>query len=47
MLQPKKGGNSMATITDHETQGVDQANAKGLTPVVFVHGLWLLPSCWE
>jgi pimeloyl-ACP methyl ester carboxylesterase len=26
---------------------IDRANATGLTPVVFIHGLWLLPSCWE
>jgi non-heme chloroperoxidase len=37
----------MATITDHETQQVEQANADGRTPVVFVHGLWLLPSSWD
>src|SRR5947209_3588887 len=37
----------MATITEHEEQQVDQANATGFTPVVFVHGLWLLPSSWD
>jgi pimeloyl-ACP methyl ester carboxylesterase len=26
---------------------VEQANASGKTPVVFVHGLWLLPSSWD
>ena len=26
---------------------VERANATGLTPVVFVHGLWLLPSSWD
>src|SRR5438552_12282518 len=26
---------------------VRRANASGLRPVVFVHGLWLLPSSWE
>lgn len=35
------------TITDHEAQQVDRANATGLQPVVFVHGLWLLPSSWD
>jgi non-heme chloroperoxidase len=25
----------------------ERANASGLTPVVFVHGLWLLPSSWD
>jgi pimeloyl-ACP methyl ester carboxylesterase len=35
------------TITDFETADVERANATGLQPVVFVHGLWLLPSSWE
>ena len=26
--------------------GVEAANASGTTPVVFIHGLWLLPSSW-
>jgi non-heme chloroperoxidase len=26
---------------------IDRANASGLTPVVFIHGLWLLPSSWD
>ncbi|MFZ0128352.1 MAG: alpha/beta hydrolase [Candidatus Dormiibacterota bacterium] len=26
---------------------VERANASGRTPVVFVHGLWLLPSSWD
>src|SRR6186997_2021812 len=26
---------------------MEQANASGRTPVVFVHGLWLLPSSWD
>jgi pimeloyl-ACP methyl ester carboxylesterase len=29
------------------TEQIDRANATGLTPVVFVHGLWLLPSSWD
>jgi len=37
----------MASITERETQQVDQANASGKTPVVFIHGLWLLPSSWN
>jgi non-heme chloroperoxidase len=36
-----------STVTDHETQQVARANATGLQPVVFVHGLWLLPSSWD
>ena len=38
---------SAATITEHEAEAVARANATGLTPVVFVHGLWLLPSSWD
>jgi pimeloyl-ACP methyl ester carboxylesterase len=26
---------------------VERANASGKTPVVFIHGLWLLPSSWD
>jgi non-heme chloroperoxidase len=37
----------MATITVHEEQQVNEANESGRTPVVFVHGLWLLPSSWD
>jgi non-heme chloroperoxidase len=29
------------------TDQVERANATGLTPVVFIHGLWLLPSSWD
>ncbi|MES1243448.1 MAG: alpha/beta hydrolase [Acidobacteriota bacterium] len=35
------------TITEHEMQQVERANATGRQPVVFVHGLWLLPSSWD
>src|SRR5687768_14794848 len=35
------------TVTEHEAQEVERANATGLQPVVFVHGLWLLPSSWD
>ena len=37
----------VASITNHEAQQVERANKTGLTPVVFVHGLWLLPSSWD
>jgi pimeloyl-ACP methyl ester carboxylesterase len=37
----------MASITDHEARQVARANATGRTPVVFVHGLWLLASSWK
>ena len=35
------------TITEHEAAQVERANATSATPVVFVHGLWLLPSSWD
>ena len=37
----------MATITDYEAEQIEKANATGKTPVVFIHGLWLLPSSWD
>jgi non-heme chloroperoxidase len=36
-----------STINEHELEQVERANASGLTPVAFVHGLWLLPSSWD
>jgi pimeloyl-ACP methyl ester carboxylesterase len=36
-----------ATITEHEAQQVELANGTGKNPVVFIHGLWLLPSSWD
>jgi non-heme chloroperoxidase len=37
----------MSTIATHEQQDVEKVNATGQIPVVFVHGLWLLPSSWD
>jgi len=37
----------VATLTERESGQVDAANASGRTPVVFVHGLWLLPGSWD
>jgi non-heme chloroperoxidase len=34
-------------ITKYEAKQIEKANATGLTPVVFIHGLWLLPSSWD
>jgi non-heme chloroperoxidase len=34
-------------ITDHELQQIERANHADKQPVVFVHGLWLLPSSWD
>jgi pimeloyl-ACP methyl ester carboxylesterase len=35
------------TLTEHELEQVKRANESTATPVVFVHGLWLLPSSWD
>ena len=34
-------------ITDEEVEEAERANASGRTPVVFIHGLFLLPSSWD
>jgi non-heme chloroperoxidase len=34
-------------ITQRESEQVQAANTSGRTPVVFIHGLWLLPSSWQ
>ena len=34
-------------ITTRESGQIEKANAAGLTPVVFIHGLWLLASSWD
>jgi non-heme chloroperoxidase len=35
------------TIAEHERQQIERANKTNATPVVFIHGLWLLPSSWD
>ena len=35
------------TVNEYEGKQIEKANAKGLMPVVFIHGLWLLPSSWD
>ncbi len=37
----------MAPITERETKQVDKANESGKTPVVLIHGLWVLGSSWS
>jgi len=34
-------------IPQHTLEDIEEVNATGLTPVVFIHGLWLLPSSWD
>src|SRR5262245_18696913 len=37
----------MDEISEREYREIEAANASGNTPVVFIHGLWLLPSSWD
>ncbi|MER5325180.1 alpha/beta hydrolase [Streptosporangium roseum] len=37
----------MSSTHAHDLAQIEQANASGRIPVVFVHGLWLLPSSWD
>jgi pimeloyl-ACP methyl ester carboxylesterase len=36
----------MAEISEREAKEIETANTSGTMPVVFIHGLWLLPSSW-
>ncbi|HZA75492.1 MAG TPA: alpha/beta hydrolase [Acidimicrobiales bacterium] len=36
----------MASISERENREIEAAKASGNTPVIFIHGLWLLPSSW-
>jgi pimeloyl-ACP methyl ester carboxylesterase len=35
------------TIPTATAQQIEQVNTTGRTPVVFIHGLWLLPTSWD
>jgi non-heme chloroperoxidase len=35
------------SISKYESEQIEKANETGKTPVVFIHGLWLLPSSWD
>jgi non-heme chloroperoxidase len=37
----------VVALTEWEQDEIARANASGRTPVVFVHGLWLLSSSWQ
>ena len=45
-FHPTEGEFDMASISERESREIEAANASGKTPVVFIHGLWLLPSSW-
>jgi len=34
-------------ISERESQQIEKANASGNTPIVLIHGLWVLPSSWD
>lgn len=38
---------AQTSISERELAQVARANATSATPVVFIHGLWLLPSSWD
>lgn len=38
---------SETTINADDAEQIERANATRLTLVVFIHGLWLLPSSWD
>src|SRR5919201_3166800 len=37
----------MAGISEREARQVEKANSSGNTPIVLIHGLWVLPSSWN
>ena len=37
----------MVDITEYEAAQIANANGSGRSPVVFIHGLWLLPMSWD
>ena len=41
------GTKQSPAITEYEAEQVKRANTAGSVSVVFVHGLWLLPSSWD
>src|SRR5262249_10212703 len=43
----RPGAHAMDAITEADQRQIDRANSNGGTPVVFIHGLWLLPSSWD
>jgi non-heme chloroperoxidase len=43
----KQRSGATPTLTPREREQVQAANRSGLRPVMFVHGLWLLPSSWD
>ena len=46
-VPPRVAHSDAPTVMEHEQREVERANRTGLQPVVFIHGLWLLPSSWD
>lgn len=44
---PKSPPGDAWEFTDRERTQVERANRSGRPPVVFIHGLWLLPTSWD
>jgi non-heme chloroperoxidase len=42
-----RGSTALASISERENREIEAANASGNTPVVFIHGLWVLPNSWD
>src|SRR5207253_1345822 len=47
VMAKKTNASDDRTVTKDELKQVERANKSGKQPVVFVHGLWLLPSSWD
>jgi pimeloyl-ACP methyl ester carboxylesterase len=45
-LRPTTAKHAKVSISGRERREIEAANASGKTPVVFIHGLWLLASSW-
>jgi non-heme chloroperoxidase len=45
-FSPGPRGFGMASISERESREIEAANSSGHTPVVFIHGLWLLAGSW-
>src|SRR5262245_48926017 len=44
--QVERANATTASISEREQREIEAANASRSTSVVFIHGLWLLPSSW-
>src|SRR5437763_7289664 len=46
-MSAKKAAVASPTVSAEEQKQVEKANKSANRPVVFVHGLWLLPNSWD